>query len=262
MTVCALHHVVSGPAGASPVVFGGSLGTTLAMWDPQVRALAERWSVVAYDHRGHGASPVPDGPYTIDQLGGDVLALLDTLELPRVSYCGLSIGGMVGMWLAINAPERIDRLVLICTSAYLPPAAGWHDRAATVRAAGSAEVVADAVLERWFTPAYAREHPGVVAHHRRMVAACPAEGYASCCEAIGALDLRAGLPAVTAPTLVIGGEQDPATPPEHARAIAAAVPGSRLEVLDPAAHLSSVERAPAVSALIVDHLTSQGSPVG
>jgi 3-oxoadipate enol-lactonase len=256
MTACALHHLVSGRPGAPPVVFGGSLGTTLAMWDPQVRALADRWSVVAFDHRGHGASPAPDGPYTIDQLGGDVLALLDTLELPRVSYCGLSMGGMVGMWLAINAPERIDRLVLICTSAYLPPAAGWHDRAATVRAAGSTEVVADAVLGRWFTPAYAREHSGVVAHYRRMVAACPAEGYASCCEAIGELDLRPGLPGVSAPTLVIAGEQDPATPPEHARTIAAAVPSSRLEVLDPAAHLSSVERAPAVSALIADHLTS------
>jgi 3-oxoadipate enol-lactonase len=256
MTVCALHHVVSGPAGAPPIVFGGSLGTTLAMWDPQVRGLADRWNVVAFDHRGHGGSPVPNGPYTIDQLGGDVLALLDTLELPRVSYCGLSMGGMIGMWLAINAPERIDRLVIICTSAYLPPAAGWHERAATVRAAGSVEVLADAVMERWFTRPYAREHGGVVAHHRRMVAACPAEGYASCCEAIGELDLRAGLPGVTAPTLVVGGEQDPATPPEHARAIAAAVPGSRLEVLDPAAHLASVERAPAVTRLIADHLTS------
>jgi len=255
MTVCELGHVVSGPSGAPPVLLGGSLGTTLAMWDPQVNVLAGRWNVIAFDHRGHGGSAVPKGPYTIDQLGGDVLGLLDTLELQRVSYCGLSLGGMVGMWLAINAPERIDRLVLACTSGYLPPAAGWRQRADTVRAAGSAEVVADAVLERWFTAPYAREHPGVVAHHRRMVAACPAEGYASCCEAIGQLDLRPGLSGITAPTLVIAGEQDPATPPVHARTIASAVPGSRLEVLDPAAHLSSVERAPAVSALIVDHLT-------
>jgi 3-oxoadipate enol-lactonase len=256
MTVCELHHVVSGRTGSPPVVLGGSLGTTLAMWDPQIPALADRWTVIAYDHRGHGGSPVPDGPYTIEQLGGDVLALLDRLEVPRASYCGLSLGGMVGLWLAINAPERIDRLVLVCTSAHLPPAAGWRERAATVRSAGSAEAVADAVLARWFTAPYAAEHPGVVAQYRRMIAASPAEGYASCCEAIGQLDLRVGLPGITAPTLVIAGEQDPATPPVHARMIVAAVPDSRLEVLDPAAHLSSVQRAPDVSRLIVEHLTS------
>jgi 3-oxoadipate enol-lactonase len=183
-----------------------------------------------------------------------VLALIDRLGLATVSFCGLSIGGMVGQWLAINAPERIERLTLICTSAHLPPASAWHERAGTVRAAGSAEVVADAVLARWFTAGYAAAHPDVVARHRAMLAATPAEGYAGCCEAIGDLDLRGELASVSCPTLVIAGAQDPATPPAHGRAIAGAIAGARLEVLDPGAHLASVERAEAVTALIAEHM--------
>jgi 3-oxoadipate enol-lactonase len=254
MTAVALHHRVDGSGHDRVLLMGGSLGTTLTMWEPQLPALSDAIRVVRFDHRGHGGSPAPDGPYSIDELGGDVLALLDRLELERVSYCGLSIGGMVGQWLAINAPERIDKLVLICTSAHLPPADAWRARAATVREAGTPEPVADAVLERWFTGAYARLRPDVVAHHRRMLVGTPAEAYASCCEAIAALDLRAGLAAIAAPTLVIAGRQDPAIPPEHGRAIAAAVPGARLEVLDPAAHLASVERATEVTDLIAGHL--------
>ncbi len=122
MTTCELHYEVSGERESPPLVLGGSLGTTLAMWDPQIDLLSERWRVTRFDHRGHGGSPAPIGPYAIDDLGGDVLALLNRLEIPRASYCGLSIGGMVGMWIAANAPERIDRLILICTSAYLQ----WH----------------------------------------------------------------------------------------------------------------------------------------
>jgi len=259
MTVCGLNHLVCGRGGSEAVLLAGSLGTTLEMWDPQAHALADRRTVIGFDHRGHGGSPVPAGPYTIQELGGDVLGLMDSLELPRASYCGLSLGGMVGMWLAINAPERIDRLVLISTSAHLPPAAGWHERAATVRSAGSAEAVADVVLGRWFTAPYAREHPEVIARHRRMVAATSAEGYASCCEAIADLDLRASLSRISAPTLAIAGAQDPATPPPHLQAIAEGIPGARLEILDPAAHLASVERASSVTALILEHLITEKS---
>jgi 3-oxoadipate enol-lactonase len=165
---------------------------------------------------------------------------------------------MVGQWLAINAPERVQRLVLICTSAYLPPEGDWRQRAATVREAGSPEAVADAVLGRWFTAGYAEHNPGVVRRHRQMIASIPAEGYAGCCEAIAAMDLRSSLDRVTAPTLVIAGAQDPSTPPEHGRLIAEAIPGARLEVLDPAAHLSSVERATEVSGLIAGHLNPPG----
>jgi len=161
---------------------------------------------------------------------------------------------MVGQCLAINAPERVEKLVLICTSAYLPPADTWLERAATVRRAGTPEAVADRVLGRWFTEPYAQRHPEVVARHRRMLVGSPAEGYAGCCEAIAGLDLRAGLARVAAPTLVIAGRQDLAIPPEHGRAIAAAISAARLEVLDGAAHLASVERAAEVTDLIADHL--------
>jgi 3-oxoadipate enol-lactonase len=257
---CELHHDVGGLAGTRSLVLGSSLGTTLEMWGPQLPDLATARQVIRFDHRGHGRSPVPPGPYAIEDLGGDVLALLDRLELERVDYCGLSLGGMVGMWLAINAPERIERLVLLCTSAHLPPPSNWSERADMVRSAGSAEAVADTVLSRWFTPSFVTQRPDVVSRFRAMIAGTPAEGYAACCEAIGALDLRSGLSRITAPTLVIGAEQDPATPPEHQRAIAASIPGARVELLDPGAHLSSVERAEPVNRLIAEHLETGAQP--
>jgi 3-oxoadipate enol-lactonase len=252
-----LNCSASGPEDAPVLLLGGSLGTTLDMWDPQVPALSQTHRVIRFEHRGHGGSPVPSGPYTMDDLGADVLTMLDRLDLARVSYCGLSIGGMVGQWLAINAPERIERLVLLCTSAYLPPAEAWCERAAAVREAGSPEVVADAVVGRWFTPAYALSHGDIVARYRAMIAGIDAEGYAGCCEAIAAMDLRSGLPGISAPTLVVAGRQDPSIPPEHGEAIAAAIPGSRLEILDPGAHLASVERADAVTPLIAEHLGAE-----
>jgi 3-oxoadipate enol-lactonase len=257
VTICELHFELAGDSESPPLVLGGSLGTTLAMWDPQIGPLSTRWRTICFDHRGHGGSPVPNGPYEIDDLGRDGLALLDRLAIDRASYCGLSLGGMVGMWLAAKAPERIDRLVLICTSAHLPPGSGYAERAALVRAAGTPEVVADAVLERWFTRDYAAQHPHIAAHHRAMIAATPAEGYAGCCEAIAALDLRPDLPRIAAPTVVIAGAEDPATPLVHAQAIAGEIPSARLCVLDGAAHLASAQQADAVTRLIADHLDSR-----
>jgi 3-oxoadipate enol-lactonase len=250
----ALHRDESGPRDGHVVLLGGSLGTTLAMWDAQVGPLAERLRVVRYDHRGHGGSPIPPGPYSIADLGGDVLALLDTLGVERASYCGLSMGGMVGIWLAQHAPERIERLALLCTSAHLPPPEAWVERAEEVEQAGSTEVVADAVLARWLTPEFAREHPEAGESLRAMLAATSPEGYAGCCRALERMDLRAGLPRIHAPTLVVAGAQDPATPPEHGEAIAAAIPGARFELLSPSAHLCAVERAGDVTALVADHL--------
>jgi 3-oxoadipate enol-lactonase len=232
---------------------GSSLGTSLDMWDSQL-ALAERLRLVRLDHRGHGRSPVPPGPYEIADLGRDVLELMDALEIERASYCGLSIGGMVGMWLGVNAPERIERLVLICTSAHLPPAEGWAERAAKVRAAGTVGVVADAVVARWLTPAYAEEHPELVAELRAMLIATDPEGYASACGAIERMDLRDQLGRIAAPTLVISGAGDEATPPEHQELIAAAIRGARLETIEPAAHLAAVEQPARVNELIADHL--------
>ena len=239
----------TGPEDAPVLLMGSSLGTSLDMWDSQL-ALAERLRIVRHDHRGHGRSPVPPGPYEIADLGRDVLELMDALEIERASYCGLSIGGMVGMWLGANAPERIERLVLICTSAHLPPAEGWAERAAKVRAAGTVEVVADAVVARWLTPAYAEEHPELVTELRAMLVATDPEGYASACGAIERMDLRDQLGRIAAPTLVISGAGDEATPPEHQELIAASIPGARLETVDPAAHLAAVERPALVNELI------------
>ncbi|HEY4095100.1 MAG TPA: 3-oxoadipate enol-lactonase [Baekduia sp.] len=254
MTTCALSHEDGGPPGAPPLVLAASLGTTRAMWDPQIAALRERFRTVRYDQRGHGASPAPPGPYAIADLGRDALALLDRLGLERTSWAGVSLGGMVGMWLAIHAPQRIDRLVLLCTSAHLGPQQAWTDRAAAVRAAGTVDAVADAVVARWLTPAFADAHPDVRAWLRTMLAATPPEGYAACCEAIRDMDQRAELGAITAPTLVISGVEDLAAPAAHQQLIAEAIPGARLVALSPAAHLAGVERADDVTALIADHL--------
>ncbi|MCZ7422733.1 MULTISPECIES: 3-oxoadipate enol-lactonase [unclassified Micromonospora] len=252
-----LHVTVDGPPDAPVLLLGSSLGTTGAMWQPQVAALTERYRVVRYDHLGHGGSAVPAGPYTIDLLGRKVLRLLDALGVARVHYAGLSLGGMVGMWLAAHAGERIDRLALLCTSASLGPADGWRSRAATVRA-GRLDSIADAIVERWFTPAFAAGNPDTVAGYRSMLVSTPAAGYAGCCEAIAAMDLRPDLAAVRAPTLVIGAADDPATPPEQAATIAERIPSARLVVLDGAAHLANVEQPEAVARLLAEHLDPEG----
>ena len=252
-----LHATLDGPPGAPVLVLGGSLGTTGALWEAQLAELAARFWVVRYDHLGHGGSLVPAGPYSIDLLGRELLALLDELGIDYASFAGLSLGGMVGMWVAAHAPERVQRLVLFCTSARLGPPEMWHERAAAVRAGGMPAVV-DGVLARWFTPAFAQERPEVVAVYREMVTATPAEGYAGCCEAIAGMDLRPVLGAIGAPTLVVAGAQDPATPPEHAELIAAAIPGARLAVLDRAAHLATVEQPDRAGSLLLEHLGRPG----
>jgi 3-oxoadipate enol-lactonase len=255
-----VHHVVDTspdlPEDAPVVVLSNSLGTTHAMWDPQVAALAERFRVVRYDTRGHGRSPVPQGPYCIDDLADDLLDLLDRLGVEKAHLVGLSLGGMTAMRLAARNPERVDRLVVLCTSALLGPAQGWLDRAATVRARGT-EAVAEGVVDRWYTAAYAQAHPDRVTAARAMVSAQPAEGYASCCEAIAAMDLTGDLPDITAPTLAVAGADDPATPPEHLERIAAAVKDGRLLVVPQSAHIASQEQPEAVTQAVLEHLTAR-----
>ncbi|MFI6784531.1 3-oxoadipate enol-lactonase [Micromonospora sp. NPDC050276] len=247
-----LHLTVDGPAAAPVLLLGSSLGTAAAMWQPQVPALADRFRVIRYDHLGHGRSAVPPGPYTLDLLGRELLRTLDELDVPWVHYAGLSLGGMVGMWLAAHAPERVRRLALLCTSAALGPPAQWRERAATVRAEGL-PAIADAVVARWFTSAFAVARPDVVAAHRAMLIATPSAGYAACCEAIAAMDLRPDLGRVDAPTLVIAGADDPATPVPHAHRIVERIPGARLAVVDAAAHLANVEQPEQVGRLLLEH---------
>jgi 3-oxoadipate enol-lactonase len=189
----------------------------------------------------------------VADLGRDMLALLDFLQLPAVSLVGLSLGGAVGQWLALHAPQRLERLVLLCTSARFGEPAGWLERAAAVRAAGTG-AVADAVLGRWFTPAFARARPEVLAEMRTMITSTVAEGYAACCDALSRWDARADLPSVGTPTLVVSAGDDPSTPPEHGELLAAGIPGARFEVLAGAAHLANVEQPERVTALIGEHL--------
>jgi 3-oxoadipate enol-lactonase/4-carboxymuconolactone decarboxylase len=250
-----VHYEEAGSPDAPALVLSNSLGTDLHMWDPQIPVLAEHFRVIRYDTRGHGRSPAPPGPYTLDDLGGDVLALLDRLGLSTVHFCGLSLGGMTGMWLAANAPERIDRLVLCATAALLGPPEFWQQRIDAVRADGTG-ALADAILARWLTADFRAAHPDVEATVRAMVVGTPDEGYAGCSAAIQSMDLLPALPGVRARTLVIAGAADPATPPEHGARIAAAIPGARLLVLDDVAHLLNLQQPAAVTELIRAHLTA------
>jgi 3-oxoadipate enol-lactonase/4-carboxymuconolactone decarboxylase len=247
-----LHHLLEGPEDAPVLVLSNSLGTTLAMWDEQAPALSERFRLLRYDHRGHGGSPVPAGPYTIEDLGRDVIALLDRLGVERFSFCGLSLGGMVGMWLASEAPERIHRLVLCCTSARFAPDV-FDSRARTVRAEG-VSAIADAVVERWFTPAFRESRPEVAEWAMDMLCDTPPEGYAGCCEAIAAAELPGRLSVIRAPTLVIAGADDPAAPPDRLEFIRNSIPGTQLVVIAQAAHLANVEQPEAVTRAVLGHL--------
>lgn len=250
-----LDEVAHVPPDAPTVVLSNSLGATLAMWDQQVASLAQHFRVVRYDTRGHGQSAVPDGPYAIDDLVDDVVDLLDRLELERVHFVGLSLGGMTGLRLAARNPERVDRLVVLCTSALLAPAQAWHDRARTVRTRGSS-AVAEAVVGRWYTDEFATRNPERIIAARAMVAATPAEGYASCCEAIAEMDLTGDLSAITAATLAIAGAEDPVTPPPHLERIASAVTDGRLQIVPHSAHLANDEQPTIVTPAVLHHLTA------
>jgi 3-oxoadipate enol-lactonase len=232
-----IHHRLDGDGAAPVLVLSSSLGTTHEMWDPVVPALAARYHVLRYDHPGHGGSPA--GPTTLEGIARAALGLLDELGLERVAFGGLSLGGMVGMWLGAHAPERVERLVLACTAPRLPPREFWQQRIETVRAEGVG-AIADAVVARWFTPAWAEARPDVVRRYRELLASTPADGYARCCEAIRDMDLRPALARIQAPTTVVLGRHDPVVTDEARRDLAA-IRGARVVELD-AAHLASVER--------------------
>jgi len=234
-------------------VLANSLGTGQHLWSRQLPELTERFRVLTYDHPGHGASGLPEEPCTVERFAHSLLELLDELALERVSLCGTSLGGMVGIALALEAPERVERLVLTCTSAYVGPPAGWAERAKIVRTDGM-EAIADSVMVRWFTSRLPGQEPEMVARFRAMLVATPPEGYARCCEALAAWDARELISAISVPTLVIAGAEDSATPVEHAELLASRIPGARLHVLEHAAHLANVERAEEFTQAVLDHL--------
>jgi 3-oxoadipate enol-lactonase len=252
---------LEGPAGAPVLVLGNSLGTSAAVWDRQVAEFRQHFRLVRYDLPGHCGALAPAAPYTVSGLGAGVLALLDSLGVGRFAYCGISLGGMIGMALAAAAPDRLAALGLVCTSAYLPPADGWRGRAGQVRATGMASVSA-AVVGRWFTPSFTATAPQVVREFTDELERTDPVGYAGCCEAIADMDLRADLPRITAPTLVLAGANDPATPPEHGAAIATALAGARLDVIPATAHLATVEAADAVTGALLAHLRAASASSG
>jgi 3-oxoadipate enol-lactonase len=245
----ALHHRLDGPEDAPVLVLSNSIGTTLELWDRQVPAFAGPFRVLRYDQLGHGRSAVPPGSYTVELLARELLGLVDELGVERFSFCGLSLGGTVAMWLGAHAGDRIERLVLAGTSAYFGPPERWVERAETVRSEGM-EPLADATMGRWFTPSF-----GDVDVFRARFVATPPEGYAACCDALCDWDFRDELGSVSAPTLVLVGSEDPATPPDQAQLIAEGIPGARVEVIPGAAHLLNVEQPAAFDALALDHLT-------
>ena len=245
-----LRHRIDGPDDAPVLVLANSLGATLELWDRNIDAWSPSLRVLRYDARGHGGSDVPPGPYTVEELGRDVLGLLDGLGIERASFCGTSLGGATGLWLAANAPERIECLVVACSSARFGEPDGWRERAELVRAGGM-EAIADVVVSRWFTHKAPRE---LVDAHRAMLVSTPPDGYAATCEAVGAWDFRDRLAEVRADTLVIAAAEDRAAPLEYSELIADRVPSSRLVVLERAAHLANVERADAFSELVEAHV--------
>lgn len=244
-----LRYRLDGPAGAPALVLSNSLGADLGMWEAQVAALGQDYRIARYDTRGHGGSGVPSAPATVERLGRDLLALLDHLAIGRAHICGLSLGGMTAQWLAMRHPARVARLVLANTAARIGSAESWDARIAAVRAGGMA-AIADAVLGRFFSPAFRAEQPELLARFRATLLATDPAGYVACCAALCAADLRPRLRQIVAPTLIIAGGLDEATPPEQARELHAAIGGSELAVLPGAAHLSNAEQPAAWAELL------------
>ncbi|MBO3275404.1 3-oxoadipate enol-lactonase [Pseudomonas schmalbachii] len=250
-----LNYLLEGPAGAPVLVLSNSLGTDLHMWDAQIPAFSEHFRVLRYDTRGHGGSSVTDGPYNIEQLGRDVLALLDALNIAKACFCGLSMGGLIGQWLAINAPERIERLVLCNTAAKIGDESVWNPRIETVLAGGAQAMrdLRDASIARWFTADFAQAQPGKVEPIVGMLAQTSPQGYAANCAAVRDADFREQLTAIQAPTLVVCGAADPVTTTEHGRFMQERIRGAELVELH-AAHLSNVEAGEHFTRRVLDFL--------
>jgi len=250
-----VRYELTGPPQAPVVVLSHSLGADLTMWDPQQQVLVKSFRVLRYDTRGHGGTGLAPEPWTLAMLANDVLGLLDALGLTRVHFCGLSMGGLVGMWLGAHAASRIDKLVLSSTGARIGTAESWNARIESVRQGGM-KSISSSVLDRWLTPEFRRAAPEAVARVRRLIERTPPLGYAACCAALRDADERADLAAIRAATLVLSGKHDPATPPADGQAIASAVAGARYVEL-PAAHLSNIEAAAAFNVELLGFLAGE-----
>ena len=233
---------LQGPEGAPVLVFSNSLGTTLEMWDAQAKAFSANYRVLRYDTRGHGASVCNPGPYSFTQLGGDVLAILDALDIDKAHFCGISMGGLTGLWLGVNAGNRMRSITVANSAAKIGAEAAWRDRAALVRANGAPamQTLADSSPSRWFTEGFIAAQPAAVQLAQSWIAGVSPEGYASCCEALATEDLRASISTIATPTLLIAGSSDPVTTVADAEAMHAAIPNAEIAAV-PASHLSNLE---------------------
>jgi 3-oxoadipate enol-lactonase len=248
------HFALSGPAGAPVLVLSNSLGTNFSMWDPQIPAFEKHLRVLRYDTRGHGQSTVTPGPYRIEQLARDVIHILDRLALDRVHFCGLSMGGMIGIWLGANAPERLHKLVLCNTAARIGTAEVWNARIDAVSKNGM-KAIAPAIIERWFTPGFRAASPEIVANAQRMIEVAPPDGYTACCAAIRDMDQRESISSIRVPTLVISGAKDPVTTVADGQFLVERISGARLLEL-PTAHLSNIEAPALFSSEVLSFLTA------
>jgi len=249
-----LHVVEDGPSDAPVLVLGPSLGTDLGLFDAQARDLADHYRVIRYDLRGHGGSPVVPGPYTVADLADDVRRHLDERGVDRFAYAGVSLGGAIGLQLAVTVPERVTRLIVMASAAQFPDPPSWKARADRVRAEGT-EFLLPSRIGAWVTPGFAESHPEETERLLDMLRRTPREGYAACCETIETFDVRNRLAEITAPTLVIAGADDPATPPDTVRVVADGIPDARFVVVPQASHLVNAEQPQAVSAEIRAFLT-------
>ncbi len=241
------------PADSRPVlVLSNSLGTNLSMWSPQVNAFSQHFSLLRYDARGQGRSSIPPAPYTVSMMGNDVLALLDACGLDRVYFCGLSMGGMVGQWLGIHAPQRLHRLVLSNTASKIGITANWNQRIENVQQNGMESII-PTLLKAWFTEAFRNQHPAEMERIHQMLAANVPAGYIADCTAVRDMDQRSEIATITAPTLVISGTHDISTPPSEAEFLAAHIPGAQLVELD-AAHISNIEASAAFTETVLRFL--------
>ena len=249
---CRLAYEVTGSGAAGSLVLSNSLGSDRSLWDPQIERLARNRRVVRYDTRGHGASDAPPGDYTLERLGRDVLSLIDHLGMTRAHVAGISLGGITALWLGVHAPARVDRLVLANTGARIGTERSWAERRRLIENGGMA-AIADTTMERWFTAAFRRRRPEIVARIRSALLSVPVSGYLGCCAALRDADLRGEAGTVRARTLVVTGTHDPATPPADGLFLANTIAGATLVELD-AAHLSNIECAEAFTGAMLRFL--------
>jgi len=250
-----INYELSGIKQAPVVVLSHSLACSLMMWDPQLELLEAHFRVLRFDTRGHGESSAPQGPYTLEQLVDDAIGLLDGLDIERVLWVGLSMGGMIGQGIALNHSNRLESLVLADTASIIPDEAQpvWQERIDAVRNQGM-QAVAESTLERWFTPNYLKQNPPEIEQIRRQILATPVDGYIGCSEAIRRLNYLEELSAIRTPTLIMVGADDPGTPVAASEAMHSRIQGSNLVVIPDAAHLSNIEQTEIFNSSLMAHL--------